>query len=159
MLPQMSLRMRRGGWASPRLVRKRGSQGLRARSGEAEHSAVTGWEADWAQLQLGSPETSGGEDTQLHLVSGDEEELPPPSPDLRAPRAERRQAQRRSARLFARSSLTPSWWAVPGRSYLAEQGKRNGAGNNVTISLLCVLVMILVCVQIMTLHLWLCLAD
>lgn len=31
-----------------------------------------------AQLQLGSPEASGGEGTKLQLVSRKEEELPPP---------------------------------------------------------------------------------
>lgn len=55
-------------------------------------------------LQLGSPEALGGEGMQL--VSGDDEVLPPP-PNLRALRAERRQAQQKLARIFARQQPCP----------------------------------------------------
>lgn len=47
-----------------------------------------------AQLKLGSPEALGAEDTQLHLVSGDEELPPPPTCFLSAPRAEKGQANK-----------------------------------------------------------------
>lgn len=45
-----------------------------------------------AKLKLGSLEASGGEGTQLQLVSEDEEVLPLPPPNPRERKAERRQA-------------------------------------------------------------------
>lgn len=52
-------------------------------------------ETGGALLELGSPEALGAEDTQLHLVSGDEELPPPPPPCfLSAPGAEKGQANK-----------------------------------------------------------------
>lgn len=90
----------------PEVVRGSESEAVRPSTAEpSQEQRLDEWLSELgageAQLQLGSPEVSEGEDMQLQLFSRDMEELPLP-PDPRVHRVERRQPQQRSARLLVR---------------------------------------------------------